>query len=202
MMRLIVDLEGWSLDGEEQLINWLQSEAEIEKMDMDYIQFILIGDDQIREMNEQYLQHEGPTDVITFNYQEMGLEDLDDDDVDLEADDFAEVEVDESDADDSSIAAEEAEVSDENEDEESFPDAEIYVSLHTAQKQAAYYKCTVTEEVSRLLLHGVLHLAGWDDNTAAKREAINRREDKGLARVGRVTGVLSWQINEPADTRG
>ena len=31
---------------------------------------VLIDDDEITEINEQYLQHEGPTDVISFDYLE------------------------------------------------------------------------------------------------------------------------------------
>ena len=154
MMRLIIDLEGWSLGGEERMLEWLLAEAKTESLDLDYIQFILINDDQIRELNEQYLRHDGPTDVITFNYQEMGLEGLDDE-VDLEPENLVEAEALEPDENTSSIAIEETEVSDENDDDDSFPDAEIYVSLQTAQKQAVHFECTVTEEVSRLPSRGV-----------------------------------------------
>jgi probable rRNA maturation factor len=34
------------------------------------ISVILVDDDEITQMNEQFLQHEGPTDVISFDYKE------------------------------------------------------------------------------------------------------------------------------------
>jgi probable rRNA maturation factor len=200
MMRLIIDLEGWSLENEPALLDWLKSEAKVESLEMDDIQFILIGDEEIKELNEQYLQHDGATDVITFNYRDLNHDDAAA--IELDPDALAMSEKVESETNTPNLNSEEVEISEELDEEEAFPEAEIYVSLDTAKQQAIYFGCTVTEEVSRLLLHGVLHLAGWGDETAAKRGAMNKREDEGLARVGRVTGALTWQFKHPVETRG
>ncbi len=192
-MTIIVDLAGWSLEGKEPLLAWLADEAARESLEIGEVQFVLVGNDEIRELNEQYLQHEGPTDVITFDFRAESGADEDE----FEATDEAQIA--ESEA---GFDGEPTEVNSELDDIEDFPDAEIYVSLQKAHEQAIDFGCTITEEVSRLLLHGVLHLAGWDDDTAAKRRAMNDREDEGLARAGRETGVLAWQVNYPVEQRG
>jgi len=43
-----------------------------EGVDEAEISIALVGDEQIAELNQQYLDHEGPTDVITFALHEAG----------------------------------------------------------------------------------------------------------------------------------
>lgn len=45
---------------------------------------------------------------------------------------------------------------------------DVIVSVETARRQAARAKHDVLAEVTMLLAHGVLHLLGWDHETAAK----------------------------------
>jgi probable rRNA maturation factor len=45
---------------------------------------------------------------------------------------------------------------------------DVIVSVPTARKQARSQKVPVLEEVTMLLAHGLLHLLGWDHETAAK----------------------------------
>ncbi|GBE29680.1 MAG TPA: rRNA maturation RNase YbeY [Bacteroidetes bacterium] len=199
-MRVFIDLDGWHLENENKLIEWLEEEARIENVRSDNLQFVLVGDDQIAELNEKYLQHDGPTDVITFNYHDSNDTDEDGPWISDEPAVESLLEDDQVEAESSALEPEE---SGSTNYEEEFPEAEIYVSLHTAASQADEYGCTVTEEVSRLLLHGILHVAGvLDDDTAAKRKAMNDREDEGLARAGHKTGVLAWQISGPVQTKG
>jgi len=55
---------------------------------------------------------------------------------------------------------------------------EIYVSLETARRQAKEYRVTVVNELSRLAVHGALHLLGYDDSEKADREAMAIKENK------------------------
>ncbi len=59
-------------------------------------------------------------------------------------------------------------------------EGEIYINLDAAKKQANYYKIPYAEEVRRLLIHGTLHLIGYDDGTAVKRKKMSEKEDKYL----------------------
>jgi probable rRNA maturation factor len=51
------------------------------------------------------------------------------------------------------------------ENEEDPISGEIYVSLDRAQAQAAEINVGVEEELGRLIIHGLLHLAGYDHDT-------------------------------------
>ena len=56
-------------------------------------------------------------------------------------------------------------------------EGEIYVNLDRARDQAREYSVTLAEEVSRLVVHGTLHLFGYDDRTAPLARRMKRRED-------------------------
>jgi probable rRNA maturation factor len=66
-------------------------------------------------------------------------------------------------------------------------EGEIYVNLDRARSQAREYGVKFAEEVSRLVVHGTLHLFGYDDRTAPLARALKRREDRyvGLLSAGR-----------------
>lgn len=55
---------------------------------------------------------------------------------------------------------------------------EIYISLETARRQATEYGVGIINELSRLAVHGTLHLVGYDDATEAGAQAMHRLEDK------------------------
>lgn len=59
-------------------------------------------------------------------------------------------------------------------------EGEIYISVDRAREQAREYRAGLYEEVTRLAVHGALHLAGHDDATDAQREAMRRLEDRYL----------------------
>jgi rRNA maturation RNase YbeY len=62
-------------------------------------------------------------------------------------------------------------------------EGEVYVNLDRAHVQARAYRVTPGHEATRLVIHGTLHLAGYDDRTPAKARRMRRREDQILARV-------------------
>jgi probable rRNA maturation factor len=57
-------------------------------------------------------------------------------------------------------------------------DGEIYVSVDRARVQAKRYKVTTEAEVLRLIIHGILHLTGWDDETRSQKLRMRRRENE------------------------
>ncbi|HTP12607.1 MAG TPA: rRNA maturation RNase YbeY [Bacteroidota bacterium] len=64
-------------------------------------------------------------------------------------------------------------------------EAEIYVNLDRARLQAKRFRVSFSEETKRLLIHGMLHLLGYDDRTPALRNRMSRREDALLASLRR-----------------
>ncbi|MBI5472102.1 MAG: rRNA maturation RNase YbeY [Ignavibacteriae bacterium] len=62
-------------------------------------------------------------------------------------------------------------------------EGEVYVNLDRARAQAREYNVTQTNEIARLVIHGCLHLAGYDDTTTAQRAAMKAAEDKALQQL-------------------
>ena len=58
---------------------------------------------------------------------------------------------------------------------------EIYIATLKAQKQAPRWKNTFYDELRRLVVHGSLHLAGYDHMNAKDRKAMRALEDAYLA---------------------
>jgi probable rRNA maturation factor len=56
-------------------------------------------------------------------------------------------------------------------------EGEVYVNLDRTRQQAREYGVTMLEERSRLVVHGTLHLAGYDDDTPFAARRMRKRED-------------------------
>ncbi|MGH2534029.1 MAG: rRNA maturation RNase YbeY [Thermomicrobiales bacterium] len=57
---------------------------------------------------------------------------------------------------------------------------EIVVSSERAVEQASEHGHSTEEEFRFLIVHGLLHLCGWTDESPAKREAMLSRQDQLL----------------------
>jgi len=90
-----------------------------------------VGRKKIAQLNKRFLDHEGPTDVITFDYSEGAK-----------------------------------------------VHGEIFICPDVALRQAKEFGTTPQMELVRYLVHGLLHLRGYDDRTSAKRAKMKRAEDK------------------------
>jgi rRNA maturation RNase YbeY len=56
-------------------------------------------------------------------------------------------------------------------------EAEIYLNLDAAKRQANKYKISYSEEVKRLLVHAVLHLLGYHDKKMRESKQMNGRQE-------------------------
>ncbi|MCD6050904.1 MAG: putative metal-dependent hydrolase [Verrucomicrobia bacterium] len=98
----------------------------------------LVEPEEMAQVNWDYLQHEGSTDVITFDYRS------------------------------------------EVPPGEGIPElyGELYICVNDALKQAKEFKQHWTEELARYVVHGVLHLRGYDDLEPAKRKVMKKEENR------------------------
>ena len=59
-------------------------------------------------------------------------------------------------------------------------DGEIYISCQTVKMNAKNYKVSYTEEMIRVIIHGVLHLCGYNDETSDEKLVMRKKEDYWL----------------------
>src|SRR5437879_481620 len=104
------------------------------------ISIAVVSDERIRELNRQYLQHDYPTDVLSF-------------------------------------------VLDHDPDKRSL-DGEIIVSADHAASQALQYGWSASDELLLYVIHGCLHLVGYDDTTAEIKQAMREAEARFLRQFG------------------
>jgi probable rRNA maturation factor len=105
---------------------------------------ILFVDDQtIQQLNNQYLQRDKPTNVLSFSLQEGEYSNINPDIL-----------------------------------------GDIIISAETAQRDATIGNLSLTEEIDFLLIHGLLHLLGFNhENTTKAKTAKMRAKEKELFRL-------------------
>ena len=62
---------------------------------------------------------------------------------------------------------------------------EIFICVEDAIAQAKECKTTWQSEIARYMIHGVLHLTGFDDIDFEDRKVMKRAENRLLARAGK-----------------
>jgi probable rRNA maturation factor len=55
---------------------------------------------------------------------------------------------------------------------------EIYISLQRAKIQASRYKISYNDEITRLFVHGLFHLIGYDHHTIKERDIMEKKEQQ------------------------
>jgi len=63
---------------------------------------------------------------------------------------------------------------------------EIYIAENQVKKQAPFYGNTYYKELKRVLVHGVLHLCGYDHHTKSQRKIMREKELTALGRTKRL----------------
>ena len=59
-------------------------------------------------------------------------------------------------------------------------EGDIYISMPTAKENADKYNEPYEREVARLVIHGVLHLIGFNDDTKKEKNIMSRIEERLL----------------------
>jgi probable rRNA maturation factor len=126
----------------------------------------LVGTPEMTRLNESFLKHRGSTDVITFDYAETGRAG-------------------------SPLPAGGAHGV-------TCPtiDGEIVVCVDEAVVKARKFRTSWQSEVVRYLVHGVLHLTGFDDSSAGARRKMKREENRRLDELSRRFTLA--QLSHPA----
>ena len=126
----------------------------------------LVAAPEMTRVNQQFLDHAGSTDVITFDYSSPMSGREGDDGPSSQRPDSTAVK---------GRATHLAEGI----------HGEIFICIDDAVKQARQFRTTWQSEVVRYLIHGVLHLVGYDDLAAASRRVMKREENRLLRMLSR-----------------
>tara|TARA_B110000263_G_scaffold169129_1_gene147324 strand:+ start:6668 stop:7108 length:441 start_codon:yes stop_codon:yes gene_type:complete len=59
-------------------------------------------------------------------------------------------------------------------------DGEVYISIEDVLENSKLYSKTFNEEFSRIVIHGLLHLLGYDDKTKKEKDNMTLLEEKYL----------------------
>ncbi len=54
---------------------------------------------------------------------------------------------------------------------------DIFISIDRVKENAETFECSFTKELSRVIIHGVLHLVGYKDKTNEDSQTMRAKED-------------------------
>ena len=113
---------------------WLRLVAESEIRRIGQISIIFCSDNYILDVNQQYLNHDYFTDIITFDY--------------CEGDKLS---------------------------------GDLFISVDSVAENALEYGTEFSDELNRVIVHGVLHLIGYDDYDEDDIAQMRSKEDYYLS---------------------
>lgn len=64
-----------------------------------------------------------------------------------------------------------------NYNEEAVLNGDIFISIDRVKENATTYNVSFENELNRVMIHGVLHLAGYEDKTDQEKAAMRAKED-------------------------
>jgi len=62
-------------------------------------------------------------------------------------------------------------------------DGEIYISIDRIKENAATYQVSLQKELYRIMVHGVLHLCGYDDKESESKKKMSEKENFYLEKL-------------------
>jgi probable rRNA maturation factor len=60
-------------------------------------------------------------------------------------------------------------------------EGEIYISIDRVKENAQAFGSDFDTELCRVIIHGVLHLSGYNDKTSREKSAMRKKEDASLS---------------------
>jgi probable rRNA maturation factor len=67
--------------------------------------------------------------------------------------------------------------------EDNFIEGDIFISVERTAENAKKFGVSAELELHRVMIHGVLHLIGYDDKTSTKKKIMTAKEDEYLAKL-------------------
>ncbi|MDY7010287.1 MAG: rRNA maturation RNase YbeY [Planctomycetota bacterium] len=111
-----------------------------ERRDIESVDVAIVDADEIESVNRRYLNHPGPTDVLSFDLSDEGARAI---------------------------------------------SAQIIVCSEVATTEAPHHGLSAEDELTLYVIHGLLHLVGYDDAEKEQAERMMTRQEQILAEFNR-----------------
>ncbi len=140
MIRYFTEDTTFTLKGKRLISKWLKQVAQENGHVLGELNYIFCSDPYLLAINQQFLDHDYFTDIITFDnsddfFQETGRKGV---------------------------------------------SADIYISVDTVKANGAAYGEGFERELHRVIVHGLLHLVGYDDVSEWKQRRMRAAENRAL----------------------
>ena len=156
---------------------------------------ISIVDNSARhKINRDHLQHDYPTDVISFQLDVVSAGDLQCDD-EVENDDEDLLDEDDAEIDDDSVDVTDGELLTEGRAAGAAIEGEIIASAEMAVSMATDGEWSAEAELILYIVHGLLHICGYDDLTPEEKCIMRARERAILSELG-LTAIYAEDAEE------
>ena len=66
---------------------------------------------------------------------------------------------------------------------------DLFISVDSVRENASFYGAEFPVELRRVMVHGLLHLIGYDDHTPEDQKTMRSKEDYYLSLWEKVTGI-------------
>ncbi|MFT5667458.1 MAG: putative rRNA maturation factor [Vicingaceae bacterium] len=109
---------------------WITRSIETEKKQVGVLNYIFCSDQYLLKINQDYLNHNTFTDIVTFNYVEYNV-----------------------------------------------ISGDLFISIDRVKDNSVEFKSSFSQELNRVLIHGVLHLIGYNDKSTKEAQEIRAKED-------------------------
>jgi len=126
--------DDFQFDSSDLITEWLIKVCNLEQNSIVSLDYIFVDDEYLLKINQEYLNHDTLTDIITFN---LG--------------------------------------------DEKQIEGEIYISSERVAENATKLNLPYALELNRVIIHGLLHLFGYNDHTSIEKALMRSKEDEYLS---------------------
>jgi rRNA maturation RNase YbeY len=120
----------FNLRNEKRYSGWISQAILKMKKEEGDINYIFCDDAYLLKLNQEYLNHDTLTDIISFDYSDTDL-----------------------------------------------ISGDIFISVERVRENAKEFNVSFEKELQRVLIHGILHFAGFNDKTKAEKEEMRFQEN-------------------------
>ena len=124
----------FKLKNKTKVKQWIKATIEAEGYTLKELNYIFCSDQYLVQINQQYLDHDTYTDIVTFD----------------------------------------------NSDEDKIIVGDIFISIDRIRENAIKFNSGEVNELHRVIIHGALHLLGYQDKKAENKKIMTGKEDHYL----------------------